>query len=86
MYLALSAPYPFSYLDNVNQGFSSLFVHLSSEVLEVVSNTHFITFFMVLLVGVLAVVMVVLLSAMLVAMLFSRHGGGPSSLRARDAS
>ena len=59
-------------LDHVNKGCFCLLVQLSSEVLEVVSNTHFVTLFMVLLVGVLAVVVVVMavvLSAMLVAML-----------------
>jgi hypothetical protein len=63
-----------SHLDHVNKGFFCLLVQLSSEVLEVVSNTHFATLFMVLLVGVLAVVVVVMavvLSAMLVAMLLS---------------
>ena len=61
-------------LDHVNKGCFCLLVQLKSEVLEVVSNTHFATLFMVLLVGVLAVVVVVMavvLSAMLVAMLLS---------------
>jgi hypothetical protein len=56
-----------SSLDNVNQSVSRLFAHVSFEVLDFVSSTHFATF-MVLLVGVLAAMLLVGVLAVVIVM------------------